>query len=43
MGLAETLQRCIDDPDFEAEYASKRPLRGPQLEMITKIEEQSIV
>jgi len=31
-------QKCLDDPDFEAREASKRPLRGPQCEMVRKIE-----
>lgn len=34
----KTMKRCRLNPEFEARTASKRPLRGPQLEMIQKAE-----
>jgi len=40
MGIAKPLfERCISDVEYEAREVSKRPLRGPQAEMLIKIEE----
>ena len=36
--MESMITRCVNDADFEARVASKRPLRGPQLEMIQKCE-----
>jgi hypothetical protein len=36
--LEELFQKCLEDPQFESEEISQRPLRGPQAEIIKKVE-----
>ena len=36
--LEELFQQCLVDPQFESEEISLRPLRGPQAEIIKKVE-----
>ena len=37
--LKDLFIKCLEDPQFESEHVSKRPLRGPQAEIIKKVEE----
>ena len=37
-GNKKVVKRCLNDPSFEAKFIAKRPLRGPQEEMVIKIE-----
>jgi hypothetical protein len=36
--LEQLFQKCYKDPQFESDHISQRPLRGPQAEIIQKVE-----